>query len=155
MYYNSFIPSSIRLWNDLPSEMRESNTYTKFKYQINKNIQKPPKYYIVGDRFAQIQHTRLRTSCRSLNHHLFSKTHCLCGTVETTKHFPLECQKFSAARTEIINKISRYCMSSLNSLLFGDDHLNHNNNSEIFLAVQKFIIDSKRFQSWGISLFSY
>ena len=59
LYYNSFIPSSIRLWNDLPSEMRESNTYTNFKYQINKNIRKAPKYYMVGDRFAQIQHTRL------------------------------------------------------------------------------------------------
>ena len=151
MYYNSFIPSSIKLWNDLPSEMRQSNTYTKFKYQINKHIRKPPKYYMVGDRFAQIQHTRLRTSCSSLNTHLFSKNivndpHCLCGTVETTKHYLLECQRFS---TEMINKISRYCMPSLNSLLFGDDHLNHNchSNSEIFLAVQKFIIDSKRFQS--------
>ena len=44
----------------------------------------------------------------------------------------------------MINKISRYYMPSLNSLLFGDDHLNHNSNSEIFLAIQKFIIDSKR-----------
>ena len=42
LYYNSFIPSSIRLWNYLPSEMRESNTYTNFKYQINKNIRKQP-----------------------------------------------------------------------------------------------------------------
>ena len=71
LYYNSFIPSSIRLWHDLLSEMREANTYTNVKYQINKNIRKPPKYYMVGDRFAQIQHTRLRTSCSSLNHHLF------------------------------------------------------------------------------------
>ena len=59
LYYNSFIPSTFRLWNDLPSEMRESNTYTNFKYQINKNIRKAPKYYMVGDRFAQIQHIRL------------------------------------------------------------------------------------------------
>ena len=137
--------------------MRESNTYTNFKYQINKNIRKSPKYYMIGIRFAQIQHTRLRTSCSSLNHHLFSKNivndpHCLCGTFETTKHYLFECQRFSAARTEMINKISRYCMPSLNSLLFGDDHLNNNSNSEMFLAVQKFIIDSKRFQSWGISL---
>ena len=74
LYYNSFIPPSIRLslWDDLPSEMRESITYTNFKYQINRNIRKPSKYYMVYDRFAQIQHTRLRTSCSSLNHHLFS-----------------------------------------------------------------------------------
>ena len=128
--------------------MRESNTHTNSKYQINKNIRKPPKYYMVGDRFAQIQHTRLRTSCSSLNHHLFSKnivndSHCLCGTVETTKHYLLNCHRFSATRIEMINKISRYCMPSLKSLLLGDDHLNHNStcNSEFFLAIQKFIID--------------
>ena len=33
-----------------------------------------------------------------------------------------------------------------------DNHLNHNSNSEIFLAVQKFILDSKRFQSVSLSL---
>ena len=27
--------------------MRESNTYTNFKYQINKNIRKPPKCYML------------------------------------------------------------------------------------------------------------
>ena len=58
LYYNSFIPSRIILWNDLPSEMRESNMYTNFKFQINKSIRKPAKYYMVGDRFALIQHTR-------------------------------------------------------------------------------------------------
>ena len=73
LYYNSFIPSRIRLWNDLPVETRASNTFTNFRYQINKNIRRPPNYYTVGDRFAQIQHTRLRTSCSSLNQHLFSK----------------------------------------------------------------------------------
>ena len=47
LYYNSFMPSSIRLWDDLPSEMTESNTYTNFKYQLNKNTRKPPKYYML------------------------------------------------------------------------------------------------------------
>ena len=152
LYYNSFIPSSIRLSNDLPVETRDSYTFTSFKYQINKNIRTPPKYYTVGDGFAQIQHIRLRTSCSSLNQHLFSKNiindpYCLCGSVQTTKHYLLECQSYSAARTEMINRISRYRMPNLNYLLFGDNHLNHNSNSDIFLAVQKFILDSKRFQS--------
>ena len=152
LYYNSFIPSSTRLWNELPVETRAANTFTSFKYQINKNVKKPPKYYTVGDRFAQIQHTRLRTSCSSLNHHLFSKNiindpYCLCGSVETTKHYLLECQRHTAARTEMINKISRFCTPNLNCILLGDTELSYNNNLDIFLAVQKFILDSKRFQS--------
>ena len=73
LYCKSFLPSTVRLWNDLPPETRDAHTITSFKYQINKNIQKPPRYFSVGDRFAQIQYTRLRTSCSSLNHHLFFK----------------------------------------------------------------------------------
>ena len=69
LYYKSFLPSTIRIWNDLSPETRDALTFTSFKYQINKNIQTPPRYLTVDDRFAQIQHTRLRTSCRSLNYH--------------------------------------------------------------------------------------
>ena len=52
LYYNSFRPSSTRLWNELPVETRAAIKLTSFKYQINKNIKKPPKYYTVGDRFG-------------------------------------------------------------------------------------------------------
>ena len=50
LYYRSFLPSSIRAWNDLSLEVRQSK---------------------IGNRLSQIQHTRLRTDCSSLNHHLF------------------------------------------------------------------------------------
>ena len=40
LYYKSFLPSSIRLWNDLSSEIREAPSFTSFKYQINKNLKK-------------------------------------------------------------------------------------------------------------------
>ena len=152
LYYDSFIPSSIRLWNELPSEARDATTFTSFKYQINKNIKKPPKYYLVGDRYAQIQHTRLRTSCSSLNQHLVSKNivqdkHCVCGSIETTKHYLLECPRYTAARTEMLDTISRICTPNLNCLLVGNNQLNLNSNTDIFLAVQKYIVASKRFQS--------
>ena len=66
LYYKSFLPSFIRLWNDVSLETREANSFMSFKYQLNKNINKPHRYYLVGDRFSQIQHTRLRTYCCSL-----------------------------------------------------------------------------------------
>ena len=47
----------------------------------------------------------------------------------------------------MLNEISRYCTPSLNVLLFGDEHLNYNNNLAIFIAVQKYIFESKRFKS--------
>ena len=152
LYYKSFLPSTIRLWNDLSPETRDPLTLTSFKYQMNKNIQKPPRYFTVGFRFAQIQHTRLRTSCSSLNHHLFSKNiindpYCQCGSVETTKHYLFECQRYSQLRQEMLNEISKYCTPSLDCVLFGDDHLNHSCNSDVFMVVQKFIFESKRFKS--------
>ena len=73
LYYRSFLPSSIRAWNDLSFEVRQSNSIQSFKYQLNKNLKKPPKHYYIGNRTSQIQHTRLRTDCSSLNHHPFSK----------------------------------------------------------------------------------
>ena len=42
----------------------------------------------------------------------------------------------------MLNEISRYCTPSLNILLFGDEHLNYNNNLAIFIAVQKYIFES-------------
>ena len=103
LYYKSFLPSTIRLWNDLSPETRDALTFTSFKYQLNKNIQKPPRYFTVGDRFAQIQRTRLRISCSSLNHHLFSKNiindpYCQCGSAETTKYYIFECQRRNVNR---------------------------------------------------------
>ena len=97
-------------------------------------------------------HTRLRTSCSSLNHHLFSKNiindpYCQCGSVETIKHYLFECQRYSQLRQEMLNEISKYCTPSLDCLLFGDGHLNHSCNSDVFMAVQKFIFESKRFKS--------
>ena len=73
LYYESFIPSSISIWNELPNEAKDASTFRSFEYQLNENIKKPPKYYLVGDRYAQIQHTSHRTSCSSLNQHLVSK----------------------------------------------------------------------------------
>ena len=71
LYYKSFLFSGIREWNELPIEVRNSTSSASFKYKLNKNIQKIPTYYNTGNRFLQIQHTRLRTGCSSLNKHRF------------------------------------------------------------------------------------
>ena len=78
LYYRSFLPLSIRDWNELPVEARNSTSLASF----NKDNPKIPKYYSAGNRFLQIQHTRLRTGCSSLNQHLSSKNitiHFMCA----------------------------------------------------------------------------
>ena len=58
--------------------------------------------------------------------------YCLCGCVETTKHNLLGYQRYTAARTEMINRISRLCTPNLNCILLGDTELNkHHENVSV------------------------
>ena len=66
-YFNSFLPSAIREWNDLPLVIRDSATVTAFKYKLNSNLTQPPFLFHIGNRIGQIYHSRLRTNCSSLN----------------------------------------------------------------------------------------
>ena len=124
LYYRSLLTSSITACNDLSLEVRQANSIQNFTYQLNKNLKKPPKYYYIGNRISQIQHTRLRTDCSSLNHHLFSKNivdnlHYALGAVETTKHYFFECQRYNEIRAIMLNELANYCIPDINTVLFG------------------------------------
>ena len=111
LYYNSFLPSTVRAWNDLPVELRNSESLDIFKNRLNASITKPPKYYSTGQRTLQIHHTRLRTKCSSLNSHLFSKNiiedpSCLCGALENIQRYLLNCRLYTVHRNKMINGIS-------------------------------------------------
>ena len=92
LYFDSFLPSTIREWNNLPPNVKSAQTLTSFKYKFERNIPKIPKYYYFGDRGNQILHTRLRTECSTLKFHLYRRNlipepYCTCGAVENTSHF--------------------------------------------------------------------
>ena len=73
--YNSFLPSVIRDWNELPVVVRQLDSVCSFKNYLNRDFTPVPKYYLTGNRKSQILHTRLRTNCSSLNNDLFLKTY--------------------------------------------------------------------------------
>ena len=81
LYYNSFLQSAAREWNDLPQDVRNLNSLGAFKRKINADNTKPPSYFNSGSRLGQIYHAKLKTHCSSLNEHLFTKTlltaHCV------------------------------------------------------------------------------
>ena len=80
LYYRSFLPSSIRTWNGLPLDVRQSKIQS-FKNQLNKKLRKAPKYYYIGDGLSQIQYILREKSLaiiynggfhrRSLSHKIF------------------------------------------------------------------------------------
>lgn len=151
-YYNSFLPTAVRDWNDLSEEIRNVPNLLSLKKKLNENLCAPPKYYYVGQRSGQIYHARLRTHCSSLHYDLFTKNIidsplCECGAVEDTCHYMTRCPRFDNIRQEMFNKISQICQPTLDILLFGSDQLSYEDNQEIFLAVHKFIFKSKRFHN--------
>ena len=150
LHYNSFLPSVIRSWNELPQETRDSHNIASFKRHLNADIVLPPDYYNAGKRLGQIYHTRLRTRCSSLNQHLFSKNTtqsplCTCGEVEDSKHFFLECNLYNNIRHDMLTTISRFCNPGLDVLLYGNPTLSNETNISIFTAIHTFILGTKRF----------
>ena len=94
LYYNSFFPSTIRAWNSLPEDTKQSRSISSFKFR---HINKPPKYYNTGTHMGQILHTRIRHECSSLNSHIYRKNivpepTCQCGGFESFYHFFLSVQ---------------------------------------------------------------
>ena len=147
LFYNSFLPSSIRDWNRLNSDIRNAGTLDAFKFKLNQNLPVIP-----GIRKNQIWHTRIRTGCSSLKNDLFLKNiidspQCTCnsGEVENAYHFFFICQLYNHLRVELRQSIAQYCTMTLDVLLRGDERLSTNINSIIFEAVHKYIQKSKRF----------
>ena len=99
---------------------------------------------------GQILHARLRMNSSSLNEHLFMRNlvvspYCTCGHVESPSHFLLHCSKYNTLRNETILTINYNVPVNTNLLLFGSEILSIEQNTDIFVKVQKFILKSKRF----------
>ena len=151
LYSNSFLPSSIRAWKNLPTEARQIASIDTFKQFLNSGREKVPKYFYCGSRRDQLLHTRLRTNCSNLNNDLFQKNItdsplCLCGNLEDDYHFLLVCPLYARQRIILHNSIAQYQFNlTLDLLLFDDLPLSYDANMQIFETVQKYIIDTKRF----------
>ena len=150
LYYNSFLPSTVRAWNNVHDEAKQSDSLNTFKYFLNKDKMRIPKHFHVGSRKAQVLYTRLRTNCSSLNLDLFWRNIsdsplCQCGSIENAQHYFFHCKYYQIQRIELLNTVSQYRIPSLSLLLYGNDSLSLDTNKIIFEKVHKFILDSKRF----------
>ena len=61
-YYYSVLPSSIRAWDRIPGEAKETDSVNSFKSYLKKDKRNIPKHYYTGTRKAQILHTWLRAT---------------------------------------------------------------------------------------------
>ena len=78
-----------------------------FKYRLNKDIKKLPKYYNAGTRIGQILQARMRMECSSLNSHLYGKNiastpSCQYEGFESPYHFFFQCPRYAARRNRFL-----------------------------------------------------
>ena len=126
LYYNSFLPSTVRAWNEVPEEAKQSDSVNAFERFLNQDKSRIPKHFYVGKRKAQILHTRLRTNCSSLNLDLFMRNisdfpFMPVWKLENAQHFFFHCRNYHVPRTELLNTVSQYQTPSLSLLLYGND----------------------------------
>lgn len=160
---NSFLFSSVKLWNSLEISVRECQSVFAFKSALLKVVFSVPpvnKLVYLGDRYTSILHTRLRLRHCGLNFYLFNincsdSPGCSCGaSKEDVSHYLLVCPNFAAQRTVMLTSIVR-CVglqwSTFSSnykvfvLLNGSLDLSFDTNCVIFAAVREFISSSNRF----------
>ena len=147
-YMNSFLPSTINLWNNVPREIRENSSKSNFKCYLNRNLKRVPKYFNFGSRKLQIIMARLRLQCSLLKDHLFQKNVidsrlCTCGEIENTDHYFFSCLNYTNIRNDTISKLNNI---DTHILMYGNSLLTEDENKVIFEAASQFIIQSKRFE---------
>ena len=162
-YKNSFIPRTVRAWNNLPVTIRSKPSLSSFKRAVFREYgaQRPPAFFAYGLKKSNILHTRLRLDASELNAHLFkiqstktSTPYCTCRhTFETTKHFLLYCPLYNVKRITMETSISAIITSfststpqnKLNIMLNGQG-LSDADGLVVARAVQKYILDTGRFR---------
>ncbi|KAJ8310536.1 hypothetical protein KUTeg_012401 [Tegillarca granosa] len=158
-YFNSFLPSTIKLWNELPITIKSATSIASFKSKLKSYFYtseiNPSFNY--GSRVENIHHCQLRNFSSNLKRHLFdhfieNDPSCpKCGSPsEDNQHFLFDCVAFSQHRQKLFDAI--YSITGLPSidlqiLLHGSPEYSYGKNTLLFQAVHAFIKDSQRFKS--------
>ena len=109
-------PSTIRAWNNLPNEIKESTSVSTFKFQLNKNHPKPHKYFNVGSRLDQVLGARLRIECTVLNADLYQKILSTAFHVNVVVfNKPITSFSYAESRRNLSIRLENY---SINRLLY-------------------------------------
>jgi hypothetical protein len=154
LYASYFLSSTLKLWNSLPPEIKDSPSLSILKSRLTSRVHHDivPKYYYYGPRLTQILHARLRMRSSSLNEHLYIKNiidnpNCLCGEIESTYHYLFKCPKYTRQRNILFRKLFQLLniRPSESLLLFGSPDLDIDSNIIVFTTVHQYISQSKRF----------
>ena len=161
-FNTSFFPNTLKLWNNLPKQVKIQDVQ-EFKISI-KNIIKPKrhKHFSCGSKQGNKILTQIRVGRSDLKLHQFTiglseNTECQCHfKSESPEHYFLQCFLYSPERRILFNLVEHYIPNfknlnkkhKLNILLKGietDDPEFFHLNKTLTIAVQNFILETKRF----------
>lgn len=116
---NSFLPSTVKLWNALPNEMEQNPSISNLKHFLST---KSLRRKIPHLSHWQSQRTHFAYKCSLLDanqhsHNIAKSPNCLC--TESTKHYFIRCP---------LNPIPKCYASQQHILLFGDPNLSIQEN---------------------------
>jgi len=161
-YRNSFYPDSIKSWNLIGPELRNSQTILTFKKHVLALIRPCIKsIYEIYDPISIKCLYQLRVGLSPLYDHkmrhkfrdTLSSNCIVCKQTENCEHFFLFCTLFNESRLTFLNSVSNL-YPNLHNLshkdqvklfLYGHTSLNFNINKSLLESTLKFILDSKRF----------
>lgn len=157
IFANSYFPSTINLWNELDQDIRSSGSIGQFVYRLKQKyaINKPPAWYLHGNRKFNILLCRLRNKCSILKSDLFrcnlvDSEACVCGyQTESVYHYFFQCPIYVMQREQLMRSMSNIGLSvniiNLNLLLCGSSNMSYDKNIQIVDIVHVYMSNTKRF----------
>ena len=149
----SCIPSSIKLWNTLADDLKDSSSLLTFKKYIisNFNISRDLPYYVMGNRYSSVIHARLRNNCSTLINDLF-RNHVRdnplcewCGVMEDATNFFFHSNKYIGERQAFNGTVREFQPLTIFLILFESENWNIETYMVLFRAIHRYTHASKRF----------
>ena len=153
-YYKSFLPSTLRLWNELPTSIKSSPSVESFKKNLSFDLPKIKNYFNFGNRKENIIYCQLRNDASNLNLHLFNHhltdtkccPHCN-DPCENPTHFFIHCPAYADIRQLLLNTFHELGVEfNIQNILYGCDTLRYVQNEILISAVPLYIKNSGRFE---------
>ena len=150
-YESSFFPSTLKLWNDLDTQIGTLPTLLQFKFNIKTDCDKIEDYTTIGERKYNIILTLIRHRCSNLRVDLFDVNiildpSCSCGApFESAEHYFFECNFYNEQRNNLFRNLNPNINANFSVLTSGSQNHDFGTNKAIIQVVLKYIKDTHRF----------
>ena len=151
-YESSFMPSTLKLWNQLDVNIRNCESLSQFKKCIRIIPPKISDHLSIGERKYNVFLIRIRHNCSSLHNDLFGvniivSPRCDCGAdIENADHYFFDCIRFHTSRNKPLLTLNFIQGISSDLLVNGSSDYDYDTNELIISATLKILKESGRFE---------